>query len=83
MPLTSATLMSPLAGSNTGVCDAAKLTRLDWKVELALLEEVEVFAETAVVDAEEVSVDVEHEGEAWTVLDVTGSATVEAEKTGV
>jgi len=57
--------------------------RLDSNVELALLEELEVAAEARLVDAEDVSVDVEHEGEAWILLDVTGSATVDAEKTGV
>ncbi|MDA4123378.1 MAG: hypothetical protein OK456_09390 [Thaumarchaeota archaeon] len=55
---------------------------LDSNVELALLEELEVVAEVRLVDAEDDSVDVEHEGEAWIVLDVTGSATVEAENTG-
>ena len=57
--------------------------RLDSNVELALLEVLEVVAEVRLVDAEDVSVDVEHEGEAWILLDVTGSATVDAEKTGV
>lgn len=72
-----------MAESNTGVSVGTKPICLDWNVELALLEELAAFAELELVDAEDVSVDVEHEGEPWMVLDVTGSATVEAEKTEV
>lgn len=56
--------------------------RLDWNVELALLEETEVTPEAA-LDVDEVSADVEHEFEPWIVVDVTGSERVEAEKTEV
>ncbi len=56
---------------------------LDWNVELALLEELETVVEVTVVVAEDASLEVEHEGGTWVVLDVAGTATLVAEKVGV
>jgi hypothetical protein len=71
-----------LAASNTGVWDGTKLTYLDWNVEFALLEKLEVVAEVTDIDAEDASVDAAHEGGAWIVFVVAGTATVVAEKMG-
>jgi hypothetical protein len=70
-------MLPQLLGEDSGPNQAVPTT-LEFFTVLVLVEEVlrlEIVAELALVDVEDVSVDVE-EGEAWAVLDVVVSVTL-------